>query len=132
MKIKIDEPNRDKIRAALDEVQGSCTARLLTVDQILAYCQEITAIYRMIPKNALNGSTFTVDPNAQNFPNAYRWRPESTVAKVLYKNSKFWLVDLDRYTTAREGHDIEAHLTDAARAAIIEAYATPYRHKIFG
>lgn len=124
------EANRDKLGIALDEAQKQAKVRYIGVSTIENYCERIADIYRMIPKKHLEGCTFTVDHHAQNFPNAYKYRPESTQFDLLYHAGCFWVTDIRRDTTRRNGHEITANLTQAAKDALVKAYTIPTLYDI--
>ena len=130
MKIKVCAQNRDKISGAISEVQSKARTRTISVDTITDYCESLANSYRMIPRKALHGSTFSVDPFAQHFPNAYKGIPESTQFSLLYSHGQFYLIRLVRDRTKSESHTVVANLSEDAQAALLTAFTYPTKYGI--
>lgn len=97
--IRINVNNIEKINAAIATAEGRATARCITADDIHIMIDEIesTLIKRMYKKDWA-GLEFSVDPNAQSFPGAYRGTPESTQFTVMRKASGWFVTDISRMT----------------------------------
>lgn len=107
------------LSADLDALQKRCTARTIDTDDIIKSLSRYMEALR-ISKTAAAGIKLTVDPNAQNFPSAYRYIPESTIFDAEY-TAKGWVVSsIRRGTTHRAAGMYHATLTDNAKAAILE------------
>ena len=105
----------------LDTLQKRCTARTIDTDVIVDSLSRYMAALR-ISKTAAVGVKVTVDPNAQNFPNAYKYMPESTLFDAEY-TAKGWIVsNIRRGTTHRAAGTYHATLPDKAKAAILERF----------
>lgn len=130
MKIKVCAQNRDKISGAIAEVQSKARTRTISADTITDYCDSLADSYGMIPKKALHGSTFSVDPFAQHFPNAYKGIPESTQFSLLYSHGQFYLIRLVRDRTKSESLTVVANLSEDAQAALLTAYTYPTKYGI--
>ena len=93
MKINIDNANNvEKITAAINEAEGRATVRTITFDDILDAVAAIEEkLRRILPKKALAGLKFAVNPNAQTFPAAYNGVPMSTQF-ILERGSKAWFL----------------------------------------
>lgn len=118
----IKESNRAKIEAMIKAAEGRATMRTITFENI------VDAIARIekkldIPKTKMTGIRADVDVNAQNFPNAYQYRAESTQFYMIRKASGWDLTEVTRYYTRRAGHQIQLVLTDEAKEAILERCA---------
>lgn len=101
--IIVNETNRCKIDALILGVEGRATARTIDFSDIVWACKQIEKELG-IPKKYLEGVRFDVDPHAQDFPNAYRFRPESTQFLIGFSGGKWRLSGIERYYTRAEGH----------------------------
>lgn len=121
--IVISEKNREKIAAILDDVQKRSKERTITVDTIFAYPQKIVKELG-IAKCHLEGSTFCVDPNAQDYPKAYSYTPKSTQFMLVFSNGTWKVKWIDRLSSRMNGYGkkVESRLSDSAKAAIVERF----------
>lgn len=118
MKIIIREANAEKINAAIRDAEGRATARTITAQNVIDTARKITRRLD-IPKKYMVGITASVDYHAQNFPNAYRYTPESTHFTMTCTASGWILTGVSRETTRRASRAVDIRLTDDARAMII-------------
>ena len=118
MKIIIREANAEKITAAIRDAEGRATARTITAQNIIETARKITRRLD-IPKKYMIGITASVDYHAQNFPNAYRYTPESTQFRMIYTASGWALTSISREASRRPNRAVDIFLTDDARAMII-------------
>ena len=108
------------LSADLNTLQKRCAARTIDPSDVIESLNRYMAALR-ISKTAAVGIKVTVDPNAQSFPNAYRYIPESTLFDAEY-TEKGWVVsNVRRGTTHGAAGMYHATLTDKAKAAIIES-----------
>lgn len=121
--IKVHEANREKITAAIDENQKRTTARNITTDDVFRAINMIEYTLN-IKKKDLDGIKASCDIHAQNFPNAYKYRAESTQFTIENRRGTWYLTDIMRYYTRRDGHTYKLQLTEAAKRAIIERRTT--------
>lgn len=96
--------NQKKLEALIKEAEGRATARTITVDDIvdaLAEAEEYLA--HLATKKDMVGSRVHVDVNAQHFPRAYKYIPESThfVAEVTKSGWKVLSVNRSICKTVR-------------------------------
>lgn len=118
--IIINETNKDKIKAAIQEVEGKATARTIDYDDIIRATQRIEKMLG-IPKKYLEGIRYDVDIYAQNFPKAYKYRAESTQFVIEYLKGKWRLVSVERAYTRTAGHDYKClTMPEETKKAIIE------------
>ena len=123
MVLKKDEKCILRIKEVLDKVQVLCTARTITPEDIISYCDTLNEIYlRVCTKKALTGTKICVDINAQDFPNSYKYSAYSTQFTVWYKNNHWVLIDINRNYCKSSTNEIEAHLSDEAKQSIIRSY----------
>lgn len=120
MKIIIRESNREKIEKALEDIQKRCTMRNIDFDDLLKIIKDIEETLG-IPKKRMLGIEADVDYNAQDFPRAYKYTPESTHI-IIEKVSSGWALRYiirDRCRSANRKYMLT--LTDDAKEAIIES-----------
>lgn len=109
----------EKLSAAITEAEGRARVRTITVRDI---CKALARVEKRlnITKKAMEGVTICIDDNAQNFPNCYHGRPESTVFKAEYHNGNWYITDIYRTYTSRANHGYTIHLTEEAKQTILE------------
>ena len=118
--IIINETNKDKIKAAIQEVEGKATARTIVYDDLVRATKYIEKMLR-VPKKYLEGIRFDVDLHAQNFPKKYKYRAESTQFVIEFSKGKWRLVSIERYYTRTAGHDYRCiAMSEETKRAIIE------------
>ena len=122
-KIILDEAHRETVVEAIKSAEGRATTRLITVDSLLWYAEKIEQKLG-IPKKYLKGCKFFLDPNAQDFPRAYKYTPESTQAVIEYGSGKWYVTNIRRDRTRRSGNEVSSELTEKAKEAIIKKHET--------
>lgn len=120
MKIQINEKNAGRITEEIKAVEGRSTVRLLTVQDIMDSCVYVEKELG-IPKKAMDGIVIDVDVNAQDFPGAYKWTPESTQFRAQRGKGGWYLIKISRERTRRRSQMHYVSLTDAAKEAIINS-----------
>lgn len=116
----ISETNKAKIEIAISEAEGRSTCRTITFDDIVKATQKIEKKLG-VPKKYLEGVRYDVDIHAQNFPNAYKYRAESTQFIIEYLKGKWRVIVIGRYYTRSAGHDYKCIIMpDETKAAIID------------
>ena len=118
--IIIDTKHAAALAADLADVQKLARARTITADDVLDVPERIKDRYN-IPVAALEGCAFLVDLNAQNFPHAYKYTPESTIMRIKVSGGKFRVVEFFRGRTMTATHNVVATLTEDAKKAIISS-----------
>lgn len=115
-----------KITAALEAVQGKCKVRTIDADGIKTAIAQMEKFFG-IPKCKLDGLRVVCDINAQNFPNAYRFVPESTIFSAENRKGKWYIVSIRRAPTYAPARAVQVcHMPEAMAEAIIA------RHTEFG
>ena len=99
--IIICEKNREAIENMIGQAEGKATARCLT----FRIAQLETALG--IAKKDMEGVKYDLDDHAQNFPRAYKYKPDSTHAVIERKAGKWRLNKVYRYTCRNEKHIFE-------------------------
>lgn len=118
--IIINETNKERIAAAIRDVEGKSSARTIVYDDIVRATQRIEKKLG-IPKKHMEGIRFDVDLHAQNFPKKYKYRAESTQFVIEFSKGKWRLVSIERYYTRTAGHDYRCiFMPEETKRAIIE------------
>ena len=112
--------NAEKLNAAIIAAEGRATARTISAEDIFDALEAIEDKLD-IPKAHMVGIIAKVDVNAQTFPNAYRYRPESTHFEAI-RTAKTWkITDIWRDTTHGPSTRYVLTLTDKAKGSIIDS-----------
>ena len=75
-----------------------------------------------IAKKYYEGIEVEIDVNAQDFPNAYKYTPESTIFCAVYKNRNWHITNIRRDTCKRPKEKITLVLPSETKQAIIRFY----------
>ena len=110
-----------KLEAALDDVHKRCTARTIDADRVLWILQKYFDKLG-ITKKAAEGIVVRVDPEAQDFPSAYKWTPDSTSFTARFHAGSWIITDIRRQSCARYKDQIIATLPEEAKNAILAQY----------
>jgi hypothetical protein len=121
--IRINAENLEELTAELEKVQHRARVRTITAAEVVKACEKYEKRLG-ITKKAMQGIKITVDINAEDFPNAYKYAPESTVFTAEYARDGWRLVSVQRDYCHRWSNAINANLTEAAKAAIISKFET--------
>ena len=104
----------------IKKAEGRATARTICFNDIINDIKTIEDKLN-IKKKDMIGIKAYVDSNAQNFPNAYKYRPESTHYTMTRKKSGWDLECVLRDYTRNEKHTYNIILTEEAKKAILES-----------
>ena len=96
MDIIIKSENLDKIQTVIDEVQKRSRTRKIRVSDVVNAVRYVEERLFLVPKKYWNGTTATVNENAQKFAMAYYGTPEATIFKLEYRSNAWHLVDVYR------------------------------------
>lgn len=120
MKINISSKSAEiRVTEILAKVQARCTARTISYADITDALEKAEH-YWGIPKCHLDGTTVTVDVHGDNFPNAYKFVPESTIFSAVNLRGKWYITDIRRAMTRRLNARVCCTLSDRAVAALIQ------------
>lgn len=114
-----NEATLKALKDAIKEAEGRATARRISINDIFAHCKAVEEKLN-ISKKAMNGVKIHCDPNAQEFPKAYKYTPESTHFTAEYKNGTWRVTDVFRDVCGK--HDTAIELTEEAEKAILTHY----------
>ena len=122
--IIINEHNKDRIEKALDEVQGRCSTRLITYEDILAELKAVDEQFsKVCTKKAFENTEVLIDVNGQNFPNSYKFSAKSTQFRAVYSKGKWRLVYLERDWCRTYSQRWYITLSDTAKECILHEYS---------
>lgn len=120
MKIIIKESNRNRLNDEFAIIQKRTTARNICVDDLFRMIEHIESSLG-IPKNKMLGISADVDYNAQDFPKAYKYTPESTQVIIEKVSSGWALTGIERYRCRLPKSRYILKLPDVAKEAIIDS-----------
>ena len=119
--IIICEKNREAIENMISEAEGKATARCLTYPALKLRIDQLEKTLG-IAKKDMEGLKYDLDDNAQNFPRAYKYKPDSTHAVIERTGGKWRLTKVYRYTCRGEKHIFEClEMPIAAETAILDS-----------
>jgi hypothetical protein len=91
--IRVIEGNLHKIQEKIDFMQSKVKVRTINGVAVIDTIDEIEKrLSSILHKKDWDGLSFTVDENAQSFPAAYKYMPESTIYKIERRKSGWFLV----------------------------------------
>lgn len=121
--MKVNLENTEKIEEILREIEKKCTARIFGgVSEIRERISDLenTFPYRELPKNAWVGCTVTMRADGGRFPNAYKYRPETTIIKLERTTTGWFMTDCVRGNAECSERDINVlTLSDKAQDNLI-------------
>lgn len=117
--IIIKKENLPQIEEAIRIAEGRASVRQISAETILNVADGITKRLD-IPKKSMIGIKVYADPNAQQFPRAYKYNPESTHFEMEYKSSGWNLVYVSRNTTKAPSKAYCIVFTEEAKKALVE------------
>lgn len=91
------EANRAALELAIKEAEGRATVRTLSVNKLFRTLKSVDEYLKGFSsmKDAI-GTEIEVDVNAQSFPSAYKYIPESTVFNAIRTASGWKVVNIYR------------------------------------
>ena len=117
---------REQIAAPLTEAieaaEGRATARTITAWEVVVALREVEERLS-ISKKAMDGVEVSIDINAQDFPRAYKWPPESTHFDAMYKGGYWRVTNVYRYKTQTPRFRHIVRLTEEAKRAVISRHS---------
>lgn len=122
--IVIKEENKNRIDEAIKKAEGKATARCISHKTVFRIIDSLNGRFGNVSKKNLKGTVIHFD-NAQHFPNAYHYRPESTHFKARHNGTNWTLTDVYRDTCPnRMSFYVSIELSDMAKNAILKNYET--------
>ena len=108
----------DNLINTINEVEKRCFVRTINAELICETIKGIENRLHNLSKKALNGTSFGYDVNAQDFPRAYKYRPESTQFSAKHNGKEWVITDIWRGLCNKKKCDIT--LSDTASEALFE------------
>ena len=121
MKIVVKKENAEKIQKAIDVAEGKARERKITAEDLIASAEKLSKKLGIAPAH-LRGVRAKVDLNAQDFPRAYKYIPESTIAFLEHTGRAWALVDVRRDNAEIANRAVRFTLTDEAREWILKRF----------
>ena len=120
--VQINAKNLDRIREMIKKAEGRATARTISAEDIVRFANGYTKTLG-ISKKALAGTVVVADLNAQHFPNAYKYTPESTQFGLKATSSGWSLMWVERKVCKAPTLAYVATFTEAAKEAILARFS---------
>ena len=114
------------LEKAIKEAEGRATMRTIQAKAILSVLMDIDDRFAFASKKSREGLTINVDYHAHDFPNAYKYRPESTHFTAEYKNGSWRITGIFRDWCRRSGNEYLITMPDQLKEALIAHYSTAY------
>ena len=122
IKIRVNEENREKLQAVLDDVLYRCKVRTIDADAILTAMNTLNMKFRDVPKSRIIGVKAEVDPHAQTYANAYKHIPESTKFTLEMCPTGWFCTEIKRAWTGGSVKQYHLTLPEETREAIINSF----------
>lgn len=117
------QASNDLLGEAIKMAEGRASVRTITADEIVtALCDTFETLG--ISKKAMDGVEVSIDLNAQDFPSAYKYTPESTIVDAIYKGGSWRVTSICRDACRRYSQRIRVKHTEASREAILSRFTT--------
>ena len=120
--MKINVTNEQKITEAFDAVNAKVRNADHTSVKAIINIIEKSLTKKGLPKNLWSGLAFWCDINAQKFPNAYKWTPESTQFILTRFPSGWFVTRVTRTSCGTKMIAIVTPLTDKQKEAIVNKF----------
>ena len=111
----------EKLANEISRVEGRASARTIAPDNIMEALETVEKELG-ITKKALDGCKISVDYNAQDFPNAYKYTPVSTHFDAEFRSGSWRITDISREKTRRLKERYHVTLTEEAKREIMQRY----------
>jgi hypothetical protein len=120
--MKINVKNEKQVNEALNKVNAK--VRNANHQSVVAIVWQIEKklAEKGLPKKLWEGLSFIGDINAQSFPNAYKWTPESTQFKLQRFASGWFMVDAQRMCCKERMVTMACALNDEQKQAVISNF----------
>ena len=110
------DSSAEKLNSAIAEAEGRASVRKINARDLIDDLIEVND-YLGLTKKVMKGTTVRVDHNAQSFPNAYKYVPESTIFCAEF-TSGWFITDIFRGTCKTRKYDLK--LSDTAKEAYLK------------
>lgn len=120
--MKINVKNEKQINEALNQVNAKVRNADHQSVKAIVWQIEKKLQEKGLPKKLWEGLSFFGDINAQSFPNAYKWTPESTQFKLQRFASGWFMVDAQRMHCKERMVTMACALNDEQKQAVISNF----------
>jgi len=112
----------EKLEKIINGVQGKATARTISAKLVAQYAEKLeTKLNKMgLTKKLMKGMLVIVDPNAQDFPKAYKYEPISTTFYLERGSSDWFISSIDRTRCGNVEFLMVSKITPEQEKAIID------------
>ena len=118
MKINV---KKEQVIKAIKEAEGRATARTITEQDVQDWAEKVEKhLEGLLPKAHRIGVVARIDEHAQQFPNSYKYTPESTKFDIKRFPSGWFLVNVFRGATNGSTGECTIQYTDKQKEKIIE------------
>lgn len=97
LNIKICEKNRNEIAKLIEQTEKRCSVRCFgSIERFEREFSKFTTAYGNLPKTALVGCVVEFRAYCKPFPNAYKYKPETTLIRVEFKKAGCYITACER------------------------------------
>ena len=120
--MKINVKNEKQINEALNKVNAKVRNADAQSVKAIVWQIEKKLAEKGLPKKMWIGLSFFGDINAQKFPNAYKWSPDSTQFRIERFASGWFVTRVGRMHCSEKKVTLASALTDEQKQAIVENF----------
>lgn len=116
-------PKSEKVfKKELDAIQQRCKVRIIDANDLFkAIVVYEKSLNYFLSYKDMKDATVEIDLNAQDFPNAYKYAPYSTIAKVRCSGAHSWtILSIKRDITQKNIYECK-NFTDLQKMQILES-----------
>ena len=119
--MKINIKNQTKVEKAIENAQPNAKVRTIDYKDIIKSVDKLqNRLDALMLRKDQVGAVCLIDPNAQDFPGAYKWAPESTGFEVIRYPSGWFITQLIRCGCATANNQYYLKLTDSQKIAMVD------------
>lgn len=118
--IYIEDKNKEKINAILNEIQKGARVRIVTFTDVQKACETINEKWQA-PKKYMRHCIVDVSPHAQLFPKCYKGIPMTTTFRLEYKTKGWYLVEVKRAECKNIEYNVR-YWTEGVRNTILKRF----------
>ena len=123
--MKINVNNIEKLTEVINVVEERAKVRTVLPSNVAYYIGaelEKVLFNKGLPKKEWKGLRFKFNPNAQDFPRAYKYNPEATVVTVERFASGWFVVNVSRDYCSNKRWEMLGKLNDSQEQAILKNF----------
>lgn len=112
------------LEEVFNKAQNKCSARTITLEEAVTALNEYTDLLQISKKSLIGSEIIDCDLNAQNFPSAYKFCPESTHFSAIFKSTGWKITNVWRTRTNCPSKKMICKLSETAKQALINRFET--------